>query len=132
MFDLELVHINIVGRTKILLDELCPLDVYTECAIRIAKTGSFEGGILMWTIAPEEGLTEAIQVFLPEGEMPQGEQTGSRYVVMASWDDAPHLSPEAKAVMEENAALKDQVKQIKRTLMGGLVLKYHQENLKKP
>jgi len=41
------------------------------------------------------------------------------------------LTPDAenqfKAVMEENAALKDQVKQIKRTLRGGPVLKYHQE-----
>lgn len=95
-------HKSFQGTAKhvILLDELCPLDVLIECTIRIADTGRFPGGILLWTIAPEEGLTTAIQIFLPEGEMPQGEQTGSQHVTMASWDDVPHLTLETREAME--------------------------------
>jgi len=37
----------------------------------------------------------------------------------------PEVENQFKAVMGENAVLKDQVKQIKRTLRGGLTLKYN-------
>ena len=79
-------------------DELCPLKILAECFIRIAATGRFEGGIIGWTVTPEQGLTDAIQLFMPEGCFPEGDQRGSQhYVVNATWDDVPHLSPEVKA-----------------------------------
>ena len=81
-------------------DELMPLSVYSECVIRITPTAGFEGGIFVWTVTPAEGLTDAIQVFMPEGTFPEGKQEPPRFVMGMEWDDVPHLSEEAKAVLE--------------------------------
>lgn len=67
------------------LDEECPKDIYTQCVTRTATTG----GIVYLTFTPEQGMTEIVKDFLYDIKPGQ-------YLVTASWDDAPHLSPEVK------------------------------------
>lgn len=75
------------------LDEEPPLDVYTECLLRLMTTD----GILMSTFTPLEGLSETVMHFLPDGKIPEGmERKDGRFLVMASWDDVPHLSKQVK------------------------------------
>lgn len=76
------------------LDEEPPLDIYTECLIRLMTTN----GILMSTFTPLEGLSETVMHFLPDGQV-QEMQDDDRFIVMASWDDAPHLSEAVKAAL---------------------------------
>jgi phage terminase large subunit-like protein len=75
------------------LDEEPPLDIYTECLLRLMTTD----GILMSTFTPLEGLSETVMHFLPDGKIPEGQRSDDgRFLVMASWDDAPHLSQAIK------------------------------------
>lgn len=83
------------------LDEEPPVPVYTECLIRTMKTGFFQGGIVICTFTPMEGMSETCMFFLENGAIPEDgvvTETG-RYVKMLSWHDAPHLSEEEKAEM---------------------------------
>lgn len=73
------------------LDEEPPLDVYTECLLRTMTTN----GIIMLTFTPLLGLSETVLQFLPGGEIAE-HATGSKCVVMATWDDVPHLTKEVK------------------------------------
>jgi len=73
------------------LDEEPPLDVYTECLLRTMTND----GLLMLTFTPLMGMSETVMQFLPGGELTE-RQDGSKCVIMASWDDVPHLSAEAK------------------------------------
>lgn len=73
------------------LDEEPPLDVYTECLLRTMTNN----GILMLTFTPLMGMSETVMSFLPNGQV-QDSSEGSKFVVMATWDDAPHLSEEVK------------------------------------
>jgi len=75
----------------ILLDEECPLLIYTEC---ITRTMTTEGHIL-FTFTPLEGLSETVLEFMPKGKI-QDDPKGSKIVIMASWDDAPHLTEKQK------------------------------------
>lgn len=78
------------------LDEEPPLDIYTECLLRTADTaGGEENGIIMLTFTPLMGMSETVLAFLPNGEIDQTVE-GSKAVVMATWDDVPHLSESAK------------------------------------
>lgn len=81
----------------ILLDEEPPMDVYTECLIRTMTNN----GMLMLTFTPLTGMSEVVLAFLPGGEL-QENNDGSKYVVMASWDDVPHLSDEVKKELWES------------------------------
>jgi phage terminase large subunit-like protein len=74
------------------LDEEPPLAIYTECLIRTMTNN----GIIMLTFTPLLGMSETVMQFLPNGEIKEGEQD-SKLVVMATWDDAPHLDEKAKA-----------------------------------
>lgn len=76
------------------LDEESPLDIYTECLLRTMTTG----GCMMLTFTPLMGLTETVMAFLPGGEISERSE-GSKAVIMASWDDVPHLTAEMKADM---------------------------------
>lgn len=77
------------------LDEECPEDVYGECYMRTADTGEGNGpGMVMLTFTPLSGLTEIVLKFLPGGKLPEEEK--SKFVIMASWDDVPHLSEDEK------------------------------------
>lgn len=75
----------------ILLDEEPPLDIYTECLLRTMTND----GMLMLTFTPLTGLSEVVLAFLPGGEL-KAHAEGSKFVVMATWDDVPHLSDEVK------------------------------------
>ena len=74
------------------LDEEPPASIYSECLIRTMTTG----GLVMCTFTPLEGLSETVMMFLPDGQLPEGHE-GPRFIVNATWDDAPHLSAEQKA-----------------------------------
>jgi len=75
------------------LDEEPPLDVYTECLIRTMTNN----GMLMLTFTPLEGMSEVVLQFLPNGKLPEGtSEIDGRSIVMATWDDAPHLDQAAK------------------------------------
>lgn len=79
-------------------DEEMPADIKAECLLRTMDVGQGPG-MLVLTFTPLQGLSEVVLDFLPEGQLPQGPQTGDQYVVNASWDDVPHLSPEEKATL---------------------------------
>lgn len=73
------------------LDEEPPLDIYTECLLRTMTNN----GMLMLTFTPLMGMSETVMAFLPGGEV-KDNQSGSKFVVMATWDDAPHLDDKVK------------------------------------
>lgn len=75
------------------LDEECPMEIYTECLLRTMTTG----GLLYLTFTPLQGLTEVVLSFLPGGQAAGGELSAARCVVMAGWDDIPHLDAQTKA-----------------------------------
>jgi len=75
------------------LDEECPLAIYTECFIRTMTTK----GHIIFTFTPLAGLTETVMEFLPKGEI-KNNATGSKFLIMATWDDAPHISDEDKRI----------------------------------
>lgn len=74
------------------LDEEPPLDIYTECLLRTMTNK----GIILLTFTPLMGMSETVMSFLPNGQVQDVDTEGSKYVVMATWDDVPHLSDEAK------------------------------------
>lgn len=74
------------------LDEEPPQDVYTECLLRTMTNN----GMLMLTFTPLLGMSEVVLSFLPGGRL-EATESGSKFVVMATWDDAPHLDESAKA-----------------------------------
>ncbi len=76
----------------ILLDEEPPLDVYTECLLRTMTNN----GMIMCTFTPLSGMSEVVLSFLPGGKLEE-QKEGSKFVVMATWDDVPHLSEDVKA-----------------------------------
>jgi phage terminase large subunit-like protein len=81
------------------LDEEPPLDIYTECLIRTMDTsGGDDNGLMLLTFTPLLGLSETVMAFLPNGQI-KDRSEGSKFVVMASWDDAPHLSKQAKELL---------------------------------
>jgi phage terminase large subunit-like protein len=73
------------------LDEEPPLDIYTECLLRTMTNN----GLLMLTFTPLLGMSETVLQFLPGGQIEE-QSEGSKFIVTATWDDAPHLSEEAK------------------------------------
>lgn len=76
----------------ILLDEEPPLDIYTECLLRTMTNN----GMLMLTFTPLMGMSEVVLAFLPNGKLEEAASTG-KFVVMATWDDVPHLTAAVKA-----------------------------------
>lgn len=99
-------------RHFIWLDEEPPFDIYGECLIRTANSN----GLIMGTFTPLDGITETVMHFLPaelmskiraeseeDGPTPEIsitdgviEITASRCMIMAGWDDVPHLSQKTK------------------------------------
>lgn len=78
------------------LDEEPPMDVYVECLLRTAATGSDVSGLLLATFTPLEGMSEVVTAFLEATEQ-DTTGTGPKAVVTAGWDDVPHLSDAEKA-----------------------------------
>lgn len=80
----------------ILFDEEPSQRVYAEALTRVA-TGS---GMVMLVFTPLEGLSDVVLSFLPDGAMPTApDEVASKYVVMVSWDDVPHLTREMKDIL---------------------------------
>jgi len=73
------------------LDEECPLAIYTECITRTMTTD----GHIIFTFTPLEGLTATVKEFLPGGKIIDHEE-GSKKLIMATWEDAPHLTTKQK------------------------------------
>ena len=78
----------------ILLDEEPPLAVYIEC---LTRTMTNEG-LVMLTFTPLRGMSETVNSFFPDCDIHEGVISG-RHVTMAGWDDAPHLTEQAKEEM---------------------------------
>lgn len=80
------------------LDEEPPMDVYVECLLRTTDTSgqNLGNGIVMLTFTPLMGMSETVLSFLPNGEIREITD-GPKFVLMATWDDAPHLTEETKA-----------------------------------
>jgi len=80
------------------LDEEAPSDIYGECLIRTMTTD----GVILLTFTPLQGLTEVVLNFMKDGKMPTakrgmpedliGGYKGSKFIINATWDDAPHLT----------------------------------------
>lgn len=77
------------------LDEECPKEIYQESLLRTMTTD----GIVVLTFTPLMGLTELVLDFLEEGSIEHPLNTESKQVIMAGWDDVPHLSAEVKRLM---------------------------------
>lgn len=90
-YDQKRISFQGTEQDVIWLDEEPPLDIYTECLLRTMTNN----GILMLTFTPLMGMSETVMAFMPAGQIEES-QTGSKFVVMATWDDAPHLSDEVK------------------------------------
>lgn len=78
------------------LDEEPPLSIYTEAVTRTMTTL----GLVMLTFTPLLGLSETVLQFLPGGQIEE-RRDETRAVVMATWDDAPHLTDPMKRAMLE-------------------------------
>lgn len=78
------------------LDEEPPLNIYTEAVTRTMTTL----GLVMLTFTPLLGLSETVLQFLPGGQIEERKDE-TRAVVMATWDDAPHLTEPMKRAMLE-------------------------------
>jgi len=81
----------------ILLDEEPPYSIYVECLMRTMATGDFEGGTVLCTFTPLEGLSETVLSFMPGGKIADASFDNPKFVIMADWNDAPHLSETEKA-----------------------------------
>lgn len=76
------------------LDEEPPLAIYTECLLRTMTTN----GLMICTFTPLLGLSEVVLSFLPGYQSAEisPELKTPKFAVMATWDDAPHLTREQK------------------------------------
>lgn len=83
------------------LDEEPPIDIYTEALLRTMDTSGADdstNGLMILTFTPLSGMSETVLSFLPNGEV-RPEIKGEKYVIMASWDDVPHLTKEVKDLL---------------------------------
>ena len=73
------------------LDEEAEQKIYAECLMRTLATVPGEpNGIILVTFTPLWGMTELAKDFI------QAPEDGPKCLITARWDDAPHLSKEAK------------------------------------
>jgi len=78
-------------RDFIWLDEECLQSVYAECLMRTLSTVPGEpNGLVLATLTPLWGMTELVRDFL------EAPKDGPKYYAQCNWDEAPHLSPEAR------------------------------------
>jgi phage terminase large subunit-like protein len=80
------------GKDLVWLDEECEEGIYVECVTRTLSTRPGEpNGLVLFTFTPLYGHTPIVREFL------KAPADGPKRVVTATWDDAPHLSPETRA-----------------------------------
>jgi phage terminase large subunit-like protein len=82
------------------LDEEPPLDIYTECLLRTTDTSGKDDsqGIMLLTFTPLSGMSETVMSFMPGGSIEEREDD-TKFVIMATWDDVPHLSQKTKEIL---------------------------------
>lgn len=68
-------------------DEEPPQDIWSQI---IRSTLSKERSVILLTMTPEEGMTEVVTQFLSDLRPGQS-------LITATWDDAPHMTPEVRA-----------------------------------
>lgn len=78
----------------IVLDEEPPKDIYDESLMRTMTTN----GMVYLTFTPLSGMSEVVMSFMSDSPDEQ-EKSSHKYMVQATWDDVPHITPEAKAQM---------------------------------
>lgn len=76
----------------IMLDEEPPAEVNSECLLRTAAVGDFEGGLLINTFTPLSGITEVVQGYI----IAKDEGNPHRALITCGWDDVPHISEDEK------------------------------------
>lgn len=81
------------------LDEESDEGVRGECILRLMTTN----GLLIETFTPLKGLTKVVMQYLPAGYEEGAVRVinGNRAMVMAGWDDVPHLTEDQKRMMRE-------------------------------
>ena len=58
------------------------------------------GGLILLTFTPLSGLSDVVMLFLPGGDIrEQVDEKSGRFVVMATWDDVPHLDERTKEML---------------------------------
>jgi len=78
------------------LDEEADEDIRGECLIRLMTTD----GLLIETFTPLQGITKVVMQYLPTGEaVDDMAVTEDKALIMAGWDDVPHLGEAEKARM---------------------------------
>jgi len=73
-------------------EEPSDLGIYAECLLRTMTTD----GLVMCTFTPLLGLSETVLSFMPGGKIPEDFSETGKFVVNATWDDAPHLTDQQK------------------------------------
>jgi phage terminase large subunit-like protein len=81
-------------RHVVWFDEEPPHSIYTEALTRTATTK----GIILLTFTPLEGLSKTVLDYMPGGKIPDVWE-GSKKMVVATWEDVPHLSEEEKKLL---------------------------------
>lgn len=77
-------------------DEEPDMGIYTEGLTRtMSVVPGQPSGIVLCTFTPLKGLSAVVQMFLKGGRV--AVENGSRYSIMASWEDVPHLDETSKA-----------------------------------
>lgn len=78
------------------LDEESNDSIRNECMMRLMTTD----GLLIETFTPLRGVTPIVRQYLVDGLVPDNDDAvvlGDKALVMAGWDDAPHLGEAEKA-----------------------------------
>lgn len=106
------------------LDEEDPYNsekIYAQCVTRTATTG----GLVTITATPENGLTPLVNKFM-------NDETGALYFQNATWDDAPHITPDIrKELLASIPAWQHDMRVRGLPLLGsGLVYTVGEENIK--
>lgn len=76
------------------LDEEPPLNIVTECLMRLINTGDNKKKMLLLSMTPLLGNTNLIKSFIDSQH--EGEIKDDKFFIRVSWDDAKHLSKEEK------------------------------------
>ena len=80
---------------NILLDEEPPEDIYNECMTRTVALG--KNAMVMLNFTPMRGETNLVLGFMEGHPYVTGEISDSKHFTHLTWEDAPHLTEEAKA-----------------------------------
>ena len=82
---------------SVLMDEEPPMDIYSEALMRTVAGN----GRMILTFTPLKGVSDMVMGYLGDADIqsPSGPLNESRYLIRASWDDAPHLTEENKQAL---------------------------------